>query len=132
MSILQWIGYIITESFMSKQQNLTLLPVLFQIIITSSEYHPLQRPDCFKILRDILKLSSNPMDSFQSSQSYSIVEAQKDSIQSMIYLMGQGFVTIPMDFICSNIHDFDGVNNKIKLYIIYCNFMYIHILFSSY
>jgi hypothetical protein len=112
MSILQWIGYIITESFLSKQQNLTLLPVLFQIIITSSENHPLQRPDCFIILRDILKFSSSiPIDSFQSSQLYSIVEAQKDSIQSMIYIMGQGFATIPMDFICSNIHYFDGVSN---------------------
>lgn len=53
--MVQWVRfYVNDDAFMTKTPNLALLPVFLQLVAAVSTAHPLQRDDCF----DILKVSA--------------------------------------------------------------------------
>lgn len=50
--VLQWVdSYINDDVFMTKTPNLALLPVFLQFVAAVSTTHPLQRDDCFEIIK---------------------------------------------------------------------------------
>ena len=128
MSALRWTTFVLADTdFTQKTAFLSILPVILQIGVEAGQRYPRQQSDCFEVFKTVLILSptgDKEEDKIQmshlksSADSYTIVTAQKDALQCLVYLMGSGYVIPPMAFLTSYLSELDAVHVRHLLHIL--------------
>lgn len=97
MCVIRWLNFsLLDNSFVSSPSYATLCPVLLQIVVTAIELYPLQHPDCFAILCLMHKNSD-------SGRSVETVSIKRDIIDCLVYLLGKGYISEPLNFLSTEV-----------------------------
>lgn len=125
MCLLRWVHSLISSAtFMSKKQNLSLLPLLLHLVAVASQHHPLQHEDCFNVLSTTLLLSASSLLAGEVLDTSTIANEEEsrkrteyttelfsiknDAMDCMVYLIGQGYVSKPIDFLTAHVSSLDS------------------------
>mmetsp|Transcript_20904 Transcript_20904/g.30100 ORF Transcript_20904/g.30100 Transcript_20904/m.30100 type:complete len:878 (+) Transcript_20904:77-2710(+) len=110
-AVLFWIRCSVTDiQFIHKSQQSAVYSVILQILVHTIDHYPLQRQECFNILKTAYRSVSEFVSDLDDGHKDSGIEI--DIMDIIVYLIGTGFVREPMDFIASyvtddNMHKFD-------------------------
>jgi len=94
-------------------RGLALLPLLLQFIVTAIKAHPMQRNDAFYLLSRLLAaLMDRSEDAGSESvasvpRPHRVIAAQNDVVDSLLYLIGSGFVELPLRFLSREVQRMD-------------------------
>lgn len=89
-------------SFYTRTSFLSTAPCLLQFILLTIRQYPPLHSDAFRALRTAMSI---PSDAITDTMGF--IAFQKTLLDCFIYLINQGFLLSPMDFIISNCHTFD-------------------------
>ena len=128
MCALRWTNYVLADTVVThKTAFLSILPVILQIAVEAGQRYPRQQSDCFEVFKTVLTLSltgDEEEDKIQlshlksSTDAYTIVSAQKDALECIVYLMGSGYVIPPITFLTSYLSELDAVHVRHLLHIL--------------
>jgi len=118
MMVLRWIEYHVKEGpLRSNSAFLSILPFFFQMIVTATQRHPLQRPDCFSALCATLALSSlaNPDEDMRDRHmatdrgTYTLISVHENALECIVFLIGTGYTIIPISYLARQAPGLDAV-----------------------
>lgn len=121
--LLRWILFYSQSStqHIASASYVTILPVFYQIIVSSISKHPSQRPLAFEVLDHVIsKISSTQLgadeyDIRTSGQQLllnSIDSLKNNGYECLLFLISNGYCIIPMEFLISNTPNLDIDNIK--------------------
>lgn len=103
LATLRWLGHSMSDnSFVSSPSYAALSPMLLQFVVTSAEKYPSQHPDCFAITKLMYKNKAKFEDS-DSGRSVEIVSIKRDIVDSMIFLIGCGYISLPLTYLATEV-----------------------------
>eukprot|EP01041_Mallomonas_annulata_P004821 gene4821-9616_t len=90
------------KDFVSGNAYANILPIFLEFVIVSTDLHPLQRPYCFTIMKDVLQQSPETDDSGLSSRTdldCFVISSRTDALNCFMHIMGSGYVMEPLLFL---------------------------------
>jgi len=104
--VLQRVQSLVTDpNFISGTTYLNLLPLYLQFVLCACDLHPLQRPDCFIVMKEILQQTPDTEEVVESGR---VMSMRRDALDSFLHLMGRGYVGEPMAFLKTLIPTLDA------------------------
>ena len=107
--ILKRVYYHITDkNFTSGNNYLHILPIFLQFILLACDIHILQHPDCFIIIKEIILHSHSSESTSDRIEGVKIMDSRKDSLDTIVHLIGCGYVLEPFTFLNSLLSSLDA------------------------
>lgn len=99
LCILKWLSYTVSDNaFVSSPSYALLCPMLLQFIVVSTELYPSHHPECFSIL-ELMNSHKAKFEDSDSGRTMEIVSVKRDIMDSVIYLISEGYTAKPLNFL---------------------------------